>query len=120
MSYAMYVAGSDSPEAKKAKREYVAQRRQAGLESFSGYREPDIEITPGKAPTILLGRTGVAIMDELHRDGANTATIGRRIGVSAETVRRNLRVINSALGYTDRGELVAALAQGKIRYRAVR
>lgn len=116
--YGAYIAGSDSPEALGAKRTYVAQRRAAGLESMSGYREPEVKKVGDSAAMILLRPTQVKIMDALAFDGANTEVIARRTEVSAETVRRHLRVICKALGYTDRAELLSAVSRGKVYYRA--
>lgn len=117
--YSRYVAGADDDAALAAKREYVAQRRRAGLEPMSGYRKPQVRHVEGRAPVILLRPTQVAIVEALRVDGGTPATIARRAGVTVETVRRHLRVICSALGLEDRAELLAALLHGDVAYREV-
>lgn len=115
-AYALYVAGSKSPEALAAKAAYVRQRRQAGSERMSGYGLPTVE-HQGGTMTALMSLRQVEILDALRRDGADTATIGRRVGVTAETVRRHLRVICTTLGFEDRTELLAAILHGDVTYR---
>lgn len=115
-AYALYVAGSKSPEALAAKAAYVRERRQAGSERMSGYGLPTVERRGGTI-TALMSQRQVEILDALRQDGANTTRIGRRVGVTAETVRRHLRVICDTLDFEDRTALLAAILHGDVTYR---
>lgn len=105
-------------EKKKRKRDYMAQRRKAGLETMQGRSTCPVKFGEDGIPTVTLSALQLAIVQALAKDGATTDTIAKRVGSTTETVRRNLRLINDSLGYTDRAELLSAVLRSDFRYVA--
>lgn len=70
--------------------------------------------------TALVSPTERKVLDALLFDGADTETIGRRVGVSESTVRRQLGSIQHGLGFPTRIAMVVAMIRGHAGYREVR
>lgn len=48
-------------------------------------------------------------------DGCDNRTLARRLGVSVETVKTQLRRLYGATGYHTRAELITAIARGEVK-----
>jgi DNA-binding CsgD family transcriptional regulator len=58
-----------------------------------------------------------AVVGELTRDGAVNKEIGRRLGMSVETVRSHMARAMGAAGADNRTHLVVLLLRGAVRLR---
>lgn len=65
--------------------------------------------------TVTITPTQKLVLDQLVRDGADNATIARRLGMARGTATSHVKELLRRLGVSNRAAIVAEVLQGRVR-----
>jgi DNA-binding NarL/FixJ family response regulator len=66
---------------------------------------------------VVLSPSQALVVDELIRDGADNATIARRLGISPDSVKGHMREAFRRTGCWSRTELAVEILSGRLDYQ---